>query len=306
MAGILDSKTRVLDTIMTQEGRRQLATGDFHIEFASFTDGEIFYEQDVSGSANAGQYVMFEASSLPSDQVAFEADDSGRLVAFKGSNLQFSDGKVLSGSSEGLSFVTGTQFVSTAESMLLTSELNFQRLRILRNDDAIFDEDKEFSLSVNDLTFHITTTIPFLENQVSKASVDKIESLFQDKRLSHLPNFRYLPPVNRPTIDGTATQLGDYPVIGQRQTPMEWDDISKSLQDREFREIEFLQTALKGNLVCQFFEIRQDSVQKLDVIDHGEFFVDGSLRRVFFVGKVFVDSYGTQTFVNMFTLVFGE
>ena len=62
-----------------------------------------------------------------------------------------------------------------------------------------------------------------------------------------------------------------------------------------------------NNLIGQFFEIGQSSFKKLDVIDFGEFVTedeDFPEKHVFFVGKVYPDSKGSYTFVNMFTLVF--
>ena len=63
MAGILDNKKRVMDTIVTQEGKRQLASGQFQIKYASFTDGSSFYEGDiVSGSSDATRRISFVAA----------------------------------------------------------------------------------------------------------------------------------------------------------------------------------------------------------------------------------------------------
>ena len=51
MAGILDSKSRVVDFILTDEGRKQVRDGDLKIEYASFTDRDTFYEEDQDGVA---------------------------------------------------------------------------------------------------------------------------------------------------------------------------------------------------------------------------------------------------------------
>ena len=65
MAGILDKKTRVMDVIVTREGRRQMADGDLRATFASFTDKHTFYEKDiVSGSTDPTKRIYFEACSL--------------------------------------------------------------------------------------------------------------------------------------------------------------------------------------------------------------------------------------------------
>ena len=87
MAGILDSKQRIMDVIITEEGRRQVATGELRIEFASFTDAHTFYE--ASGSAgdiasDASHRLFLEAFNRPQDQIVLETDDVGQLIPFKG------------------------------------------------------------------------------------------------------------------------------------------------------------------------------------------------------------------------------
>lgn len=310
MSGILDSKKRMLDSILTREGRRQLAQGALRIEFVTFTDGETFYELDAtSGSSDASSRIFFEASDLPQDQITFEADDSGRLMPFRNSDLGVIDGKVLSGSSDAfLQVVTGSAFASLAGTLLSSSIDSFTKLYAVRTDDVFFDEEREFETNTDQLSFVINDQVPFSRREVKRASIDKIESLFQDKRLSHLPNFRYLPPVNKPAALGfDPTPLGDFPIIGQRTTPLTFEELERSIAGREQQVVEFARTTLRSNVVCQIFEMRQDQLLKLDVIDFGELLTSDDafpVKRVFFVGKVFIDSFGAQTFVNMFTLIF--
>jgi hypothetical protein len=310
MSGILDSKKRMLDTILTQEGRRQLAQGALRLEFVSFTDGETFYEADsVSGSSDASERIFYEACDLPHDQITFEADDSGRLVPYRGSSLGVLNGKVLSGSTDAyLSVVSGSEFASVSGQLLASQIDAFNRLFALRTDDVFFDEEREFDTNINEITFIITDDTPFRRLQAKKACIDKIESLFQDKRLSHIANFMYLPPVNNAqTYDATTFPLGNYPVIGQRKTPMTYSQLAAEISERGQEVIEFAKTSLKSNVVCQLFEIRQDQMLKLDVIDFGEVMTDdpvSPVKRVFFAGKIFVDSFGAQTFVNIFDIIF--
>ena len=79
MSGILDNKKRIMDVVLTKEGRRQMANGDIRIHFASFTDKHTFYEADaVSGSSDASDRLFFEASSLPFDQITLKQMIPGR------------------------------------------------------------------------------------------------------------------------------------------------------------------------------------------------------------------------------------
>ena len=83
MAGILDVKSRVMDTLVTAEGRRQIATGELRIHFASFTDRHMFY---ASGSNSVFEdptsRIYFEAYSDDNDKIIIETDAEGRMEPF--------------------------------------------------------------------------------------------------------------------------------------------------------------------------------------------------------------------------------
>ena len=134
MSGILDNKTRIMDTIVTLEGRRQMADGKLRIEYVSFTDSTTFYDPDVvSGSSDVTTRLYFEQCHLPQDQITFEADDSGKLKPFK--NVQgiatAPSGKIYTNYSSSINFdyLTGSQFASTAGSLLNSSINNFKNLQ---------------------------------------------------------------------------------------------------------------------------------------------------------------------------------
>lgn len=313
MAGILDSKTRIFDTIVTQEGRRQLSSGKMKAEFYSFTDGFSIYSTDTinTGSNLDETYrICFEATSLPQDQVTFEADDSGKLADFRSSGVKILAGQIFSGSN--VELITGSQFASLSSNLLSSASIDaFSKLRILGSPDFFEQRYNEFLIGNDTFSFTISDKMPISSSEMQQANIDQIESLFMDKRLSHIPNFKYLPPVNRAKIGGTTSSLGIFPSLGQ--APIESiDDLLEELnysKDMGFQEtVTFYQTSKQNNLVGQFFEVSGDTIIKLDVIDFGEFSVpndqENPTRHVFFVGKVFLDSTGTSTFVNMFTLVF--
>jgi len=65
---------------------------------------------------------------------------------------------------------------------------------------------------------------------------------------------------------------------------------------------------MESNIVMQMFELSNDAFKKLDVIDFGIFNdtddKQGRIEKhVFFIGKVYIDSTGTPTFVNLFTII---
>ena len=71
--------------------------------------------------------------------------------------------------------------------------------------------------------------------------------------------------------------------------------------------IEFSDTSRDNNLVGQMFEFDSTGIEKLSIVDFGEFGDNDPYspgKRVFFVGKVLKDDSGSETFLNIFTVVF--
>jgi len=304
MAGILNNKERILDSIVTLEGRRQIIGGKLKIEFASFSDRFTFYEADVaSGSSDASERIFFESVSLPQDQITFEADDSGRLLAFEGRNFtKIVQGKpVVSGS-----FLTDkSQFASTAEGLLKDSFNNFTNLRSIGSNE-FFRDDKNFVISPLSCEFTITDQKPIKPSEIQSISVSKAESFFQDRRLSHIKNFKFLPPKNKPTItDPQGSLIGEFRPLSQPEI-LSIKELKESLSNKDFETIYFSETSRINNIFCQFFEITGYNIKKLDVIDFGSFPSEERDEdfHVFFVGKIYVDKFGRSTYINIFTLIF--
>jgi hypothetical protein len=321
MSGILDNKARIIDAIITVEGRRQLSSGELQVKYVTFSDATTFYEPDVvSGSADATTRIYLEAASLPSDQVIFEADDSGRLRPFKaGSQHALQSGQLISygvtlltssvysGSSKSLSVLSGSEFASTMGSLLTSSGDNFRRGYVLSTRESLLD-DEGFYASPRKMSFVMTDTMPISQDQET-CDVNQLESLFADPRLGLTDNFRYLPPVNKSPY---TTKIGDYPPWSAVLTPDEafsmlQNELSVYEANAYARSVTFDPTSLSNNLVGQVFEIGNDSATKLDVIEFGKF-RNGDPRspisHVFFAGKIVVDQQDNQSFVHLFTLIF--
>ena len=145
MSGILDSKSRVMDVVITEEGRRQMHNGNLKIEFASFTDCHTFYKADaVSGSADASKRIFLEApTTLTQDQITFETDDSGHLMSYSNGAIQTDeDGTIYSGSSGvTLTQVSGkAAFASLADTILSSSLDSLKNLMTIGTKNP-FDDD---------------------------------------------------------------------------------------------------------------------------------------------------------------------
>jgi hypothetical protein len=327
MSGILDNRTRIMDTIVTLEGRRQMADGKLRIEYVSFTDNSTFYDPDVvSGSADATNRLYFEQCHLPQDQITFEADDSGRLKPFKNSkNVNVSNsGKIFVSSSADIEFLTGTEFTSTAEDLIASSINNFNNLQAIGTKDYVF-ENEGFELGPSEISYTVNYNIKngkeeivnnFNENFLETRNLEEFPSLFNSKWLENVINFKYLPPINKnndKSIDKSnisfleANKIGNYQNL-KSDKPYDYVSIEKDLANLEKnglkKSITFDPTSLNNNLVSQFLEISNVEMQKLDVIDYGTYINNGKTKHMFFVGKIKTDVDDSQCFINLFTLVF--
>ena len=333
MSGILDSKTRIMDVVLTVEGRRQLAAGKFVPQFASFTDRHLFYAKDaVSGSDDASSYIYFEAGNRNQDQIVIENDDSGALVPYDGNTTRVSsDGRVYSASIQTLT--AGTETYNRVNYDVVTSSfgsmfdlISGSILNSLTDQQIIrtrfaYERYDEFKISTGSVTFRRNNFVPFRGTQPA-GQVGALDPFIIDRQLSHLENFQFLAPVY---FDDSNIQqnLGNYDPI-ESIDPLTYSELLTSLIGtdpqsplKEKQAVDFAQTSLQSNIFMQIFEgSTTDSngvamLKKLDCIDFGEFKDENDkqrpFKRVFFVGKVYVnensDSYQEPAFVNLFTIV---
>lgn len=339
MSGILESKSRVLDTIITKEGRRQLSKGGVDISYVSFTDAATFYRPDVaSGSQDATQRIYLESCQLPQDQVTFQADDSGNVLPFPnvaglglgaGSILQYTYTGVTSsfiGGRQGMVALSGSAFSDAAAHLLGSSISNFNKLMVLATHDTIFEEEG-FATGPNNVTFVINSNRPIKDPKNYASHVSSLDSIFADPRFQGIPNFHFLPPINKvPTkgaqhlshTDITDTsktsdlQLGSYAPWGPvNKLGLSYEQIKHELgyYDRlgYMRQVNFDPTSITNHLLGQMFEVSHDNLRKLDIVDFGEVRTNNPgapWAHVFFAGRVMVDEKGTDTFIHLFTLVF--
>lgn len=309
MAGILNNKTRMLDTILTREGRRQIASGDLKIKYVTFTDRHTFYSQDDDDAADdADDRIFLESFHRSQDQIIFETDGDGRLLPFNGADVKILNGKLHKISSGKHQEITGSSTIDAIYELLESSTNNFVDQQIIGTKET-FSDTNGFEIHPKSVKFVVTNDQPFGRNEISEIEIEKVESLHQDKRLQHLPFFKYLPPVNKPKagfINGEP--LGYYARINQ-DAHMSYQSILNELISKKSQcaVIHYPDTSFENNIVLQILESTPGNVEKLALIDYGEFNVEtsgGSSVHVYFAGKIFEDGNGMQTFVNMFTIIF--
>lgn len=346
MAGILNKKTRFIDLIITQEGKRQIAGGKLRAEYASLSDMHAFYSSSYNYTEVCDR-IYFQTMERPENSIVIEKDDSGKLFTFDhsptgsivGNNI-FEKENIKTDDLHKLKIATGSQFASLSTSIEQSFLRHFEKNFFLSSQDSI--GDNELVLSSKNLKYEITNTVPFKSGPNKEIiNVNQAEPFMLDSKITHLPNFQFLPPVNE---DGSP--YGNYTDI-RNTTKETWEDIVDNVGNsafsrielnknsdldiqkntngdlrkkrftrnshlkikKEFKTITFDKTSFHNNLLIQVFEKNKNLFKKLDIVDAGVFISndDGNERfekQVYYIGKIFLDDYNTPTFINLFTIIF--
>jgi len=316
MAGILNNKERILDFIVTQEGKRQAGVGELNIRYATFTDLHTFYE--TSGSltqpklaADASNRIFFETHNRYQDVIVPELEAGYSLRPFRTSDFDVVGGTIASGTlqvgfNEMPNVLTGSALGPALSLVLDGITRNFTEQRIVGSID-------EFSLYQNVVLSPVTGTFSidsstkyFRAEKNGTANLDSLPSIFSDRRFADFANFKYLPPENAPRPgEDHGKPLGNYPRLNEQEI-LTLDDLMNSLKQKPMQRFDFAETSRDNNIVVQFFEQDNAGVEKLSVVDFGSFEDDephSRGKRVLFVGKIQRDSFGAETFLCLFTVV---
>jgi len=213
MAGILDKKHKLIDLVVTQEGRRQMSQGGFTPTYASFSDRNARYDPSNTSISHVSQSLFFQTpSALADDQIVYETDDSGKLVVgdlsdqftILGDDLFKKDSSV-TGSNVYIS-VSGSQFASTVKLVKDRTIESFKRNKFISTVSGLKSgqsmDTRSFKLNIENYNFAISNSVPWPRGpDTGKIDIDSTETFMFDNKLAHNRNFQFLPPKNE---DGTA------------------------------------------------------------------------------------------------------
>lgn len=334
MAGILDKKERMIDFLITKQGRRQMADGRMRIEYATLTDLHTFYEPTGSDqmpgvSEDASNRLFFEATGQTQDLIVPELEGGFSMQPFRTSDFVVSGRTVASGTFKMGTIeaagetLTGSAIVTGSQKLLKSLYTNFQDLRILTTED-LFSDTSDFNLTAHTATFVITDNSldfgagrrsVYPDQEISASPVIELSnfpSIFGSERFNHLPNFKYMPPINVKTkTDEDPEPLGKYLQLATAQPLFSSrEKLDQYLGGLQSLELTFTDTSRENNLICQAFEINNPThqgIEKLAIVDMGEFQdsdPESPGTHVYSIGKVRKDSQGAHTYINLFTVVF--
>ena len=320
MAGILDSKTRVMDFILTDEGRRQVRDGDLRISYASFTDLGTFYEEESDGVAsNASSRIYFEASSRYQDRVVVESN-RGSISSFEisassgsydlmGYQVSFMSESAGTGLKIGLS---GSEPIQQSDTILSGITQNFTDNQLIGKED-VFSYRQGFNISTDQIVFNTSNESPIdtwnyitQDDKFRPPTLASFDATVFDRRFAHFPNYKFLPPINKVgsgRLSGKA--LGEYARLNQPEI-LSYDKLKQELKGKQSYEIKLDPTSRDNNILIQPFEFSTNgSIKKLSIIDYGVFPNDMGTSagvHVFFLGKLIKSNDGSTKYFNIFTM----
>jgi hypothetical protein len=310
--GFLDSKKRIMDVVMTPIGRASLSNGGLTIAYATFTDGQTYYDpSSISGSSDeAVNRVLLESpASLPQDTFALVTDDTGKLVPIDAFGIRVTDnGDLFQGGKDITRFNNTGSFSSAISTVSNMFQQSTTYNTIIASRDPL-DVSPNFIVSSNTASFQIDNGHPFKPSDKPK-TVNSAPSVFFDKRLANFAQFKFLPPVV--SVNNTQSRLGRYENIKEFNQYTYKDLVNETLGTdanpvKQRVDIEITDTTDTNDLVIQLLETNNEGIIKLDAVDYGQVTVSSDrahpIKRIIFYGKVFVDETGSPTFVNIFTMV---
>jgi len=306
MAGLLDSKSRIIDAQLTARGRSAIVNGGVNIRYVSFSDIGATYENDGNGVAVVPLQLGIESFGTPNDEITFTSNDFGDLQGFYAGSISGSfylrpDGSITTGS---LISGSSSPVLAVIESGSIES-FDFQR--IISTTGFIFD-DPGLSFSPSEIQFILSESAPppGVGEPPLVSEIDDVEPFFADRRFSKNQNFLFLPPLQRTiTTIGNEVSLGEYEVLGE--DPLTDDEILATIEGNlQSQTVTFSKYTNTHELGIQILESSSSGLKKLDIVKYGLLppaNAGSRQRQLYFVGKVFESTAGNPRFVNIFDLV---
>lgn len=301
MSGVLDSKKRILDVVLTEIGREQMNRGEFNVSFVSFSDKGVVYDHDKESNviSDISDRLYFEAYSSPSDEIIPEIDNTGDFILTKkvSPTLTVNNGELFEQTASGYQKVDAFANMSSFTNILTG---RYDGLQILRSENKL----ENFSI--------------FPEGSVSMLLPEKItgidiaasygKPILVDPRFSGSLNTLFLAPTSM-NAEGNKVPLRAYNRFGNDHTKENTiAEIKDKSRGHMSLELGTKDTYTNYNLIGQVFMKQDQSIKKYVVVDAGEF-TNGIGKvdtHVYHLGFVFKDDIGTSKFLRAFSLVFSE
>jgi len=308
MSGILNSKSRILDVILTQIGREQMSRGDFEISFATFSDRNVQYKEgllpdnwikwnETPGVLSGVQEdIFFEAFSSPNDEIIPEISDEGNFLLLQSVSptLKVVQGVLYEETANGYQKVDAFENIDKFSNITTNRWNNLQLLKTkTRLQPPIFS--------------HNTDQEPIIFKVQEKTLVEtaSLPPVIVDERFSNSLNTMFLAPV-------VSTPQGETKLRAFNNYTKEYskDSVLEEIQRKSsaMQSVKIKSETKNGyefyNFLGQAFIGTNQDVKKYLVVDGGEF-VDSDgvpVMQVYHLGFIFKDSsVGSGTSISKFS-----
>jgi hypothetical protein len=313
--GFLDKKKRIIDTYLTPYGRKKLANGNMNISFVAATDNSAMYLKDADSKTRSGDFTEICNESLGSyqDQPFFDSSNIMNLlegnieneIVYRTGNYNI-DGSGIVYETNSATIDSSENFLSTTDEIINDALQRIKNKKYLKN--KANNEFDTFEIDKSEINFYVTDNSPIQSSGVKEIDITSTEPFFFDKYVSSFDNFKFLPPVvPSGQSQNEKVMLGNYTDLNQEDIN-NYSDVEEIVKNYPVKEINFVKNSRDSNLVFQIFGVKdsnnESKITKLDTVDFGEFYQDGSFKKVIFAGKVFIDNtYNYPTYANIFTIV---
>jgi hypothetical protein len=335
MSGILNKKNRIIDFVITNNGRSQIENGDIRYKYATLSDKSILYTKDheISKTNKADisnsefNYIPIEATTKLNDTINPEFDLSDH---FSYTNSNILDNEEVQNS---VNFDIAVNKLLTTQT--LSSHLKNLSYLTTKND---INSEKEITFFDNG---YLNNTIDFRSNAnkyktIKSLSVSKknIPVIALDKRFSHKTNFSILLPKDKSGNDlytrdqfGKLNDLDDNNTTGYLLSSYISNNESAGVLSREKEILNIVRTLEKDNSIHKkvyelensssenafIFEMHEgnllrNKLEKLSFIKIGDFYDNMSLttKKVYLIGKIINSRDDTKDLDLLFSFADGK
>jgi hypothetical protein len=299
-----------MDTLITSEGRRQIASGELQIKYATFNDRQVVYASGTDGYLeDPGRTFYFEAHSDNNDSIILETDANGDLMPFQSDTYNSYNGEF---------FASGSTF-QTGSINLISDEVtgnavdSFTRQMIIGSRN-IFRSEEGLNFKPNyDDTSNIFSINTEYVPSAGTTHLNNLPAVFEDGLFGTTLNYRFLPPTYENSA-GNASSWGSYSELGSAAPPSTYDSFVRGLStvgDLPPLSIQMkypTNSSLENNILGQVFAQKDNKIYKLALINAGTLTYAATNNlpdpQVYYAGNLYRNHYGSLCFARVFTLVF--
>jgi hypothetical protein len=246
-----------------------------------------------------------------------EINALGKISMDISSGKRVVNGRIVSTGSDmrEATFKSGSQDLFSGSQEIIRDAIDsFDNLQIIgtKNNWSL----EEYFVIDSNRTFFTRNVVGDPSAKVVKNVNDELKPIFTDPTVSSLPAFKYLPPTFPGAFPGQTMAV--YRKINEDPCYQYAEVINKLEAETGIPVGASRTTAVQKqtfvldsddpylNILGQVFEINEDSVGKMAMIDYGTYKnPDGSDKgSIYHVGKIFKDNQNIPKFVKVFTLVF--